>query len=408
MKLIGRQLAVSLLVAALPLTAAQADSPPEGIEAGKWVLSPYWKTSLEYDDNVFKRPDQGGVSDLIYRLIFGMKATMPIGNSLFQLDYEGDQRKYQDYAFARDLAQRARAGLVLNSSRGDRFKIEDSYTLGITDVQTIDEGGELIFQGEPFAMNVAEFAVAREVRAMQGYSINVKHIDLEFDSDTVAFFNYRGFESAFEYRQPLPLNNWLIVHHTSRRLNHYDPRRGNLFYRAENSAAYQIGMRGHIGGRHPYDIRAGWGIFRYKGPEAGGSDFKGAVGLANIRFLLSSRSILGVSLDRRPLPSFYNTYYIINVLRVRLERKWPRGSSAGLSAVYSRNKYGDPLVGVCGGDAAVSRVDQRLMLDVDAEWMFHDLAGLRLSASRWQRDSNCELTDYEANVISAGVVLGWD
>jgi hypothetical protein len=132
------------------------------------------------------------------------------------------------------------------------------------------------------------------------------------------------------------------------------------------------------------------------------------VGLANFQFVLGSRSLLAISLDRRPLPSFYNTYYIINVLRTRLERLWPRGSSVGISTIVSRNKYGDPLEGVCGGDAAVFRVDKRLTVDAYADWKFHKLAGLRLSASHWQRNSNCELTDYKANILSAGVVLGWE
>jgi hypothetical protein len=450
MKLMLKQLAVSLLLAALSLGGAQAASPPEGIDAGKWVLSPYWGTSAEYNDNLLTRVESNEqVSELIHSVQFGVTASMPFKNSLFEIEYGAEKRKYQDYQFSRDLAQRGRADLRLNGSYGDTLRITESYTREITTVVRYDAEGladqpneEFILEGVPYNLNIAEVELSRDNPNMQGYSIKVRRTDHTVVEDRqpddpdqlIALYNYWGYDGIFEYRHPLPSNTWLIAYHNVRYFNHiapmgessqFDPIRcvsyAGKYFRSEHSDSYQIGVRGYIGGRHAYLVRAGLGNFEYGGPVPQGSDFRGLVGRANFLFILGGRSDLQISLERRPLPSYYKTHYIINVLRLSIDREWLRGLRGGLSAYVSRNTYGDPLDDIgpswevcrsggseepdCGG---ARRVDLRVMLEGHLDWMIHDLVKLRLSASHWQRESNCDDRVIGTTEITAGIMLGWE
>jgi hypothetical protein len=424
------QLASSLLVAALSLAASQAATPPEGMNAGRWVLAPYWMTSLAYDDNLFSRCDPDDpecppgneiVSDFVHTVNLGMKASMPIKNSLFEFGYEAEKRTYdEEYKseFPRDLNQVARASLRLKGSSGDRLTISETYTSAIIAViasyiepETEPEpepGGSTEagdqFTGVPYDFNVAEIELARDNPHMQGYSIRVKRMDYSVRGEAAgSLYDYRGYECSFEYRHPMPANNWLVAYHDFRLFNHYRPEGypgpdgvpGELF-RREDSASYQIGVRGHIGGRHPFSIRAGLGRFRYLEFEAEETDFKGLAGQANVGFVLGSRTSLNVSIERRPLPSFYSTYYISNVLRLRVDSRWLQNSTASLGAIISRSEYGDKSIGS----------NNRLILEGQVSWMFHDLVGLRLTATHWRRTATISAVR-SANEITAGITLGW-
>jgi hypothetical protein len=48
------------------------------------------------------------------------------------------------------------------------------------------------------------------------------------------------------------------------------------------------------------------------------------------------------------------------------------------------------------------------MLEGHLDWMIHDLVKLRLSASHWQRESNCDDRVIGTTEITAGIMLGWE
>jgi hypothetical protein len=419
------------LMLLLCVTTAGAESPPpDGITVGRWILQPYWASNIEYDDNIFRNCDpddpdceRGSLwaieSDTIHSLLFGLGADMPVRNGMFEFDYTGNQRKYNSTGdrIGRNLEHDLNAKLAMRFGSGDRLTISDNYTLGVTDLQYIDETFGLVFRGAPYNYNNWSVELSREVPRVQGYQIKVSRVDMTFDEGEDSPFNdYRGFQSVFQYRHPIPVDSWLIGHYEYRLIDNYTPNDKipgendieagpNVLFRTENSKSYQVGFGGFLRQKHPFLMRAGWGRFHYTGLEPPESSFEGLVGHARMQFDIGGRTELKLSMDRRPLPSNYQSYYINNALRVEIERSWMQYSGVGFRLNVSRNKYGDPGLGICDPD--VVRVDDRWMLDGYVHWMIHRLVGLRLAATHWQRASNCEASDYKANVISAGITLGW-
>jgi len=428
-------LVLPLLLLAAGIAAGAEAPPPDGVTIGNLVLQPSWATYLEYDDNIFRRDVRSQyISGFIHNLVFGLGADIPVSNSLFEFDYEGNQRNYGEHGdnIGRNLTHELAAKMTMKFGSGDRLTLSDDYTLGATDLQIVDDvGDELVrdevFRGEPYTYNRWAVELAREVPRMQGYSMKVTRLDMIFDAEecdpddptcfAVPFFDYRGFQSVFQYRHPLPVDNWLVGYYDFRLLDNYTPKNKEegsglvpegpgVLFRTEHSNSYQVGLGGYMWQRHPFLVRAGLGHFRYSGLNPSDSTYRGLVGHARLRFNLGSSTELNMSLDRRPLPSNYPTYYINNALRVQIDRKWLQYSKVGFRLNLSRNEYGDSIEGLCS--PGVIRMDDRVMADGHVEWKIHRLVGLRVAASHWRRTSNCDTSEYSANVISAGIELGWN
>jgi hypothetical protein len=429
-----------LLLAGAAVFAAEP-KPPDGIVVGRVVLQPYWASYLEHDDNVYRRcdPDKDPdcqidytiEPDYIHSLLFGLKGEIPVRTGRVDFGYLGDQRRYNQTGgnIGRSLSHDLNAGMTMRFGSGDRLTLSDEYTLGVVDLQVIDDvGGDVVRRGEPYNFNRWSVELAREAPRMQGYQIKVTRLDMTFDSKQcdetdancwpVPFFDYRGFQSAFQYRHPLPVDNWLVGYYGFRRIDNYTPKNSTeeeddygpgVMYRTEHSSSYQIGIGGYMRQKHPFLVRAGYGRFAFTGLEPSLSPFKGLVGHARLMLNVGSRTEVNFSFDRRPLPSNYPTYYINNALRLQVDRKWLRNSKVGMKLNLSRNKYGDELdEGDSPFCAGRIRQDDRMMVDAHVEWMLHRLVGFRVAASHWRRHSNCESSDYDANVISAGIELGWN
>ncbi len=333
-------------------------------------------------------------------------------NSLFTLLYEARKLDYGRFAPSRDLEQMGGVAFQFNFGSGDTLLVTETYTKGITDVRAIDEGGEFEFQGAPFNLNRIEAVWSRTTPARQGFIIRVARVDLNFDSDEpVPFFDYRGFESTFEYRQPLANAKWLRVYYDSRRFNHYqanDPTTVGQPFRKEEADTLQVGLGGSLGGGTPFNLRLGYGKFRLAGS---GAEFDGLVGSADASIRVAPRTSLSLVLWRRPLPSAFPTYYIVNLFQVGVERPFMREFMVGARLAYSYNKYGDEIVDSAGnplpGCSAPVRKDHRGLVEGYFDWRIHPRFAIRVAAGRQRRVSNCASAEFEANAISTGIRLGW-
>lgn len=436
------------LACALPAAGQTFRRPPEGIPVGPWFLAPYLMQGVEHDDNLYRveeldsndpdfDPDavEEPRSVTSIRTTLGLIATLPISNGHFELDYKGDDFDYR--GDDEDLPDRNReheglARLVLNFGSGDRLSISERYTLGNRDTLTFDPGGERVFEGLPFNMNRWEVELSRSVPKRQGYLMRVARIDMNFeeisreeDEPELAFFDYRGFDTRYEYRHPLTGNRTFVLFHGLRRFNYYEPR-GNRFWsvgawrRKEESGSLQVGLRGSLGPEQPYRLRLGWGKFHLFGLERNlnnidelelspfDTEYTGLVGEGNLSLRVGGRTDLEMTARRRPLPSGFPTYYIVNEFSVDLNRRWLQYSKAGINGLYAKSRYGDVLGDadnvICGN---FIRRDDRWYVEPYLEWWIHRKFGFRVSAAHYQRRSNCDGADYEANVLSVGWTLGW-
>lgn len=412
-----------LALAAIAAPAVQAQTrreTPDGMAVGRWFLSPYLFEGVELDDNVFLSSTDPE-SDQILRTTLGLEALLPVRRSALTFEYTADRFDYQENQFSREWAQEGAARWRMDFASGDRLSLTERYSLGISDTRAVDEGGELVFQGQAYNLNRWGVELSRSTPKRPGYLISFRRSDLNWeepeDDEQIPFFDYRGFDSAVEYRHPVPPVNWLIAYASVRRFNHYEPRGAEdpvtgesiwepgVPFREEESESVQIGMRGVLGREQPFFARVGWGRFAYTGEQASNKDFNGLVGQAQWQLRAGSRSRVEMLLNRRPLPSSFPTYYIVNEFRVRADREWLMYSRVGVDLRLSRNRYGEPVPGTGCGDRI--RRDSRLSLEVFMDWLVLRRFGFRLAGAHYDRDSNCPGASYSDNTLTAGMTLGW-
>jgi hypothetical protein len=411
--MLARCLAAAAL--ALAATAVHAQERPDGLPAGPWIVAPRLVVGHERDTNVFRRDSSGAPeNDQIFLYTGGLRASLPFRMSLFELDYEASRYAYERNVFPRDVVQSLAATLNLNFVSGDRLILREQYRLGFERFQDVDPGNELLFESQPYGFNRWEVELARDVPDRQGYAVRIARVDFNYEPDLSGtrptFFDYRGFDNSFEYRQPMAGQRWWLLHYGSRRINNYaaahvpgpgePPYEVGVPFRKEISDSLEAGLRGFLRGGLPYHLQVGWARLDYEGNDE--SKFRGMSGSAST--LLRPREDLELELSaaRRVLPSSFQTYYINNEFRGDFEHAWLPSSTIGGGLVFDHNEYGSFD---CGGS---DRRDQRYELNGFMTWQVHRIVELRVAAMRDARNSNCVGIDYDALVVSTGLRLGWD
>jgi len=405
--------ALGLSLVSLALTEALAKEVPEGIPAGPWILAPFFSSSYEADTNVFRKTEASGADDDRIATFTGeLFGTLPFRNSELTLGYRTSKESFDNATFPRELTQYAEFDLELNFKSGDTLSLRDFFREDFARSEDIDAGGELVFEGEPYTINRWEVEFSRDDPGRQGYFARVRRQDFNYDGQKdVGFFDYRGFDNVFEYRQPLPGYRRWVLRYNARRFNHYDPNCKLGFecegevgvpFRKEVSDSVELGLMGNLGERQPYVVRLGYSSFRYEGTES--SDFNGIVGHAAWRLALGSRTDLELRLTRRALPSNFETYYINNSVRAKLDREWLRFES-GIELEYYLNDYADPIE--LGVNQFCRRRDSTYELDVDWAWRVHERFKFEISAFHTNRRSTCDTSDYQATGLGTGIALGW-
>jgi hypothetical protein len=384
-----------LLLAAVPVSA---QSVPEGVQVGPWILAPSIRSSYEADSNVFFETDSEAESDRVSRYGGEVKASLPFSNSMLTLDYGFSKESLDVNSVPRDLVQNGGGELVLNFKSSDRLVLRDVYRRDFARSEEVDAGGEQTFRGEPYNSNRWEIELSRSDPSRQGYLVRVRRQDFIYEGDTnIAFFDYRGFHNVFEYRQPVPGYRSWVVRYVARRFKHYDPFEvlapKGVPFRKETTDSVMFGLRGILGKEQPYRLHLGYGRFEYE-EISQTSEFDGIVGAAAWRLRIGGRSKLDLEAVRRALPSNFETYYINNAINARLEREWLR-SESGAELELIRNDYAD------------TRRDSLARLDVYWGWLVHERLRLELSTFYARRSSNVFFANYDAFGVETGVSLGW-
>ena len=404
--------AIGVSLVSLALTVTLAKDVPEGIPVGPWILAPSFSSSYDADTNVFRKTNEADADDDRIATLGGeLFGILPFRNSQLTLGYRTSKESYENTEFSRELTQHAEFELELNFKSGDRLALRDFYREDFARSEDIDAGGELVFEGEPYTINRWEVEFSRDDPGRQGYFVRVRRQDFSYDGEAaVGFFEYRGFDNVFEYRQPLPAYRRWVLRYNTRRFNHYDPRcklgldcdgEVGVAFRKEVSDSVELGFMGDLGDGQPYVVRLGYASFRYEGTTS--SDFDGVVGYAAWRLLLGSRTDLELRLTRRALPSNFETYYINNAFEAKLDREWLRFESS-IEFEYYLNEYGDP---VPIGNGFCRRRDSNYELDVSWAWRMHERFKFEISAFHTNRRSTCDNSDFQATGLGTGIALGW-
>ena len=194
--------------------------------------------------------------------------------------------------------------------------------------------------------------------------------------------------------------------------------------RREEYDGFEVGYRGLIGRNQPLIVSLGYGKLALRdiqGSDETPSDYRGLIGNINWRLPVGGLSNMAVTLNRRPLSSIFNTYYIVNDLRVRFDRRFREVSQWGVSLLASSNRYGDVVdttatnqFVACNLDNSGNvipqtfvRKDRGQQIEGFWEWTIQPRVALRMAATHNRRDSNCNLADYSSNALGMTFKLGW-
>jgi len=350
---------------------------------------------------------QGGEStgDVIAVLNPAVMATLPFRNSWFRLAYDGVFRNYANDVTASNNSQDVQADLALRFSSFDQLTFAYDRQRGAADTIRFD-GGEAIYDGTPYGFVTYDVSVQREVPGHLGYAANVRWSRLTFESTTYAFFEYDGWDGAFELRKAVSASKWILAGGAFRRFDHRlanDPT--HSVYRQEVVDAVQVGMQGF--GAHSQSwrvmLRYDWADY----PGGTGSDFSGLGGEALLILAPGPSSNVYLYASRRNWASFYvdNNYYVATVAGVRGEKRWNR-TAIGLDVNLGLTDYPDVVVDPVSQEA-IKRRDVGSRGEFYASFAFRSAYALRVSFSHQGRRSNAGGVDYRGDALGVQFVLGW-
>ncbi len=382
-----------------------AQTPEDGLQSGPWVVAPYFAANYQFNDNVLLRNEQSAQSDRVRDSVLGVVSTLYFRNSNLQLSYEGNRKVYETRGLNDALSHDFDAEVNLRFGNGTQLQIAERYSRGNSDVERIDDSGERTFDGERFDVNTWELDFSREVPKMRGFRVNLSGNRLRNRGDDVPFFDYDRLEGLGEYREPVGPRMWLTATFESRRSDHLDPATGNRF-REERRDAARVGFRGLNRGGQPFFLSVGAERFSFEGRDP--TEYSGLSMLAQWIVPLGRYSQIRLLASRRALPSFFGTYYLVHDVDVGFDRTLFRRSRTGISARFSRNRYGDPVD--LDGDGIAEdfrRQDSFKSAETFLEFKPSPRIGFRVGLRYRRRDSNYANADYENMVFTTSVLLGW-
>lgn len=383
---------------------------PPGYQWGPIFVAPSLAAGLFVTDNPFFRSTDSiapgeDIGDIIAVANPAVVATIPFRNSWFRIGYDGVFRNYGNATTASNNAQDIGAELSLFFATFDRLGVRADWFRGAADTIRFD-GGEAVYDGTPYTFNTYEVDLERQVPGRLGYAGNLRYSILRFDSTDYSFFDYDGYEGAFEIRGAVSPSKWILGGGMFRRYDHRlanDPT--HSVYRREITDALLIGAQGI--GAHAQSWRVVLRFDRADYPGGTGSNFRGLGGEANLILAPGPTSSVNLYASRRNWSSFYetNNFYLASLIGVRFEKRWSM-TSVGLDLNGAVSDYPDAVIDPANG-ALIKRRDFGSRGELYANFLFRSAYSLRVSYVHQGRHSNAGGVDYRANSLGVQFVLGW-
>lgn len=418
---------VTLLATSGLATWAQQESPPDGIPVGKALLAPWFEADFLVDDNIFRRSGDNFFppeSDLVTTARAGATLYVPIRMSQFRLGYEGNQFFYQDNdQFSGNTTQVGSVEFDANFSTHDQLRVATAVTRGVTEQQSAATGGEQIGLG--FNYDRFDWSVEWRHEAYQqpSWRVKVANTDRSYDTqEFVTFYDVDGWDVEYEWAQPIYRRGYITSKVAARRQRQQEVGTGVLLKR-ELYDGYEAGFRGVLGKDKPFVVSLGYGRLDFREGVFGfqPSTFSGFVGDLRWQLPVGGSTDFEVGMTRRPVSSFFNTYYINSELRTRFSRTALGNSRYGLTLVAARADYrddlliaqrnpslpGNPLVLIPALGCSDVRQDDRFETEAYWEWYVQPRVALRVRANHNRLDSNCSLASFTSTGAGVLMRVGW-
>lgn len=403
-----------LLVVALSVGAASGQDVEEvvrGFAIGRWIIAPSLLAGVAYDTNVLRRnplfvprPDAEFVSTLSPEI----SAALPFRNSRVLFEYSGTWSEFSETQFEKNWAQDYGARAELDFASGTAARVGFGRTDGIAETLKFDPGGEVVFEGNGYTLDIASASLDRTVVGQRGFYAELVHEKLEFDPGTVpSFFNFNGYRWEATYREPTTPRTWIEATYTGRRFDQFLANRPDLGggpFRRERADTVWGGFAGELGHRGSFRARSGWTALRFE--ATGGQGFTGLLLDGSADLAIGGGGRLKIAASRQALPSFLepNNYYLSTAVSLGLERNSAVGTVLGARVAVSRSRYDEPVL---ANETPLLRRDRLASAEVYATVPLRRYFGLRVSAQHQERQSNDRSARFRQSVIFGGIWFGW-
>lgn len=414
----GRVLALpALAVVAATASVGRAEGAaesPSGIVVGPWILTPSYSTEAEADSNIFNNDIFSQTKDRSVRHGLQVGALLPFSNSKLELGYEAQRVDYAHNSLFNDLVQQMNARLVLNLTTGDQLTVRESLRRDfvqidptLNDIDAPGSAPEAAFFGVPYHDNRIDVTFERSDPRRRGFAVRIGRRDFVYHGQTTsAEYDYRGYDSSFEYRQPVSPRKGIILYYGRRRLNHYDPNGvvGEVT-RRESADDFALGLRGQFGRNRPFLVRVGYGGFRYE--LNGATTDHSLTGFVRWRVAAGARSWADLLGSRDQLASTFSSHYIDERLRTTAGYEFSGSASAYVSLGAGQRRYA-PVQNAAGNSSCeLHRRHAFYDVGLGASWNPFRLLRLEAGARHEAQNSNCEGEGFGSQTVRLGLTVGW-
>jgi len=375
------------------------------IHAGGLSVHPFIKFGIEYDDNIYTKPEDE-VDDVIMSIGAGLTLDRESGDNRFQAGYEllalqhdenGDEDRIDHTLFAN-----------VHWGLAESFAIKLSEQFVKTSGEEDDAGIDLLDQ----------------INNVAGVGVSYDHNRLSFE---VAYLNvidkYDDLEESDRMDQQITLTGGYYVLPKTKVL--LELARGWVDFDESviSDADYyqaRIGVSGELTSKISGVAKVGYQSRDYD--EDTPEDFDGLVAYVNLTAALSDRTKLVLDAERDLVAStfFDSAYYTSSSVGLTLEQKIFNKWTASLSAGYQEKDYPSDVTLQVGSatfwafpfgfvDVPINQTDKRKdeILTAGAELTYHirDWASLSLAYDYKNSDSNFRAFDYDDNRVSLTLSL---
>jgi len=380
-----------------------------GIPVGKFMFYPSTVFDLGHTSNVLYSSDPIPSGIVVARVNLIMD--MPLGPHHIRWSYSPQYKDYTTDRFVNDdpfshffdFEGRFQAGRSF--SLGFTYR----YVQGVTELQEVDPGNELVFGLTPFTLNEPRLDMEFRFGARQRLTVSPRYTKSRF-ADPVQAFNLDYETQAVDARYGFQVTRPSEFYFLYTREDTTQARTTLFFSEATLvTEAAGIGFRRSVNDNVVTSFSTAYTSVDVLGRD---SDFAGLSFEAEGNWNLTDLMQVNVRGQRRPFQSFFlnNGFYVNNLLSARLIHQIGSRTYWQLFASYQINDY--PEETAAPGDVwlpslGVNRRDKTVGVELGVSYRFSSSMRAFIGYNYRQRESNmrqCEETNTIDNVCEGEVI----
>jgi hypothetical protein len=383
-----------------------------GIPVGKFLFFPSTSLEIGHTSNVlYNSEDFGTIPSGVVVARVDLKMDMPLGAHHIRWSYSPQFKDYTTDRFVNDDPFSHFFDFESRFQVGRSFSIGfvDRYVSGVTELQEVDPGNELVFGLTPFKLHAPRLNMEFRFGSRQRLTVSPRYVRSRFDDPAQALFldyETKAVDSRYGFRLSPPTELFFLYAREET-----EQARTTLFFSEAVllTDAAGIGFSRSVNDNVVTSFSTAYTRVDVEGGTA--TSFNGMSYEAEGNWSLNDAMQVNVTGQRRPFQSFYlnNAYYINNALSARLIHQIGSRTYWEALARYQINDYPEEVDGTLTGDdtwgpsAGLRRRDVEGAIEIGVSYRFSSSMRTFLGYNYRERTSNikqCPTGDCADGVIS--------